>query len=175
MVADGQYRTNAKGVYAVGDVLGGPQFTHTSWDDHRLLFDILLGASRRSRFERFIPYTAFTDPQVAGVGLTEKEARERGVAFESAGMPFGDIARAVETARPMIDAARHELTVTLPDGPVWVDADVVRLAQVVSNLLHNAAKYTDTGGRIRLTAGREGDNAVVRVVDTGQIDVLAAA
>ena len=60
-------------------------------------FDILLGPSRRSRFERFIPYTAFTDPQVAGVGLTEKEARERGVAFESAGMPFGDIARAVET------------------------------------------------------------------------------
>ena len=97
VVADGQYRTNAKGVYAVGDVLGGPQFTHTSWDDHRLLFDILLGPSRRSRFERFIPYTAFTDPQVAGVGLTEKEARERGVAFESAGMPFGDIARAVET------------------------------------------------------------------------------
>ena len=68
IVADDDYRTSAKGVYAVGDVLGGPQFTHTSWDDHRLLFDILLGASRRSRFERFIPYTAFTDPQVAAVG-----------------------------------------------------------------------------------------------------------
>src|SRR5712664_99833 len=96
VVADDQYRTSAKGVYAVGDVLGGPQFTHTAWDDHRLLFDILLGRSRRSRFERFIPYTAFTDPQVAGVGLTEKEARERRVAFESASMPFGDIARAAE-------------------------------------------------------------------------------
>jgi pyruvate/2-oxoglutarate dehydrogenase complex dihydrolipoamide dehydrogenase (E3) component len=96
VVADDEYRTSAKGVYAVGDVLGGPQFTHTSWDDHRLLFDILLGRSRRGRRDRFIPYTAFTDPQVAGVGLTEKEARERGVAFESASMPFGDIARAVE-------------------------------------------------------------------------------
>jgi pyruvate/2-oxoglutarate dehydrogenase complex dihydrolipoamide dehydrogenase (E3) component len=96
VVADDHYRTSATGVYAVGDVLGGPQFTHTSWDDHRLLFDILLGRSRRSRFDRFIPYTAFTDPQVAGVGLTEKEARERGVPFESASMPFGDIARAVE-------------------------------------------------------------------------------
>jgi pyruvate/2-oxoglutarate dehydrogenase complex dihydrolipoamide dehydrogenase (E3) component len=96
VVADDQYRTSAKGVYAVGDVLGGPQFTHTAWDDHRLLFDILLGRSRRSRFERFIPYTAFTDPQVAGVGLTEKEARERRVAFETASMPFGDIARAAE-------------------------------------------------------------------------------
>ncbi len=96
VVADDQYRTSAKGVYAVGDVLGGPQFTHTSWDDHRLLFDILLGRSRRSRSGRFIPYTVFTDPQVSGVGLTEKEARERGVPFESASMPFGDIARAVE-------------------------------------------------------------------------------
>lgn len=97
VVADDQYRTSAQGVYAVGDVLGGPQFTHTSWDDHRLLFDILMGRSRRGRRGRFIPYTAFTDPQVAGVGLTEKEAREKGIAFETATMKFGDIARAIET------------------------------------------------------------------------------
>ncbi len=96
VVADDEYRTSAKGVYAVGDVLGGPQFTHTSWDDHRLLYDILLGRARRRRSDRLIPYTAFTDPQVAGVGLTEKEARKRGVRFESATMPFGDVARALE-------------------------------------------------------------------------------
>jgi pyruvate/2-oxoglutarate dehydrogenase complex dihydrolipoamide dehydrogenase (E3) component len=96
VTADDEYRTSAQGVYAVGDVLGGPQFTHTSWDDHRLLFDLLLGRSRRNRRDRLIPYTAFTDPQVAGVGLTEKEARERGVPFETASMPFGDIARAGE-------------------------------------------------------------------------------
>jgi pyruvate/2-oxoglutarate dehydrogenase complex dihydrolipoamide dehydrogenase (E3) component len=93
---DDDYRTSAKGIYAVGDVTGGPQFTHTSWDDHRLLFDILLGRGGRGRRGRFIPYTAFTDPQVAGVGLTEKEARERGVAYEAATMPFGTIARARE-------------------------------------------------------------------------------
>ncbi len=96
VVADDQYRTSAEGVYAVGDVLGGPQFTHTSWDDHRLLFDILLGRGRRGRRDRLIPYTAFTDPQVAGVGLNEKEARMRGVKFEAASMPFGDVARALE-------------------------------------------------------------------------------
>jgi pyruvate/2-oxoglutarate dehydrogenase complex dihydrolipoamide dehydrogenase (E3) component len=94
--ADDQYQTRAKGVYAVGDVLGGPQFTHTSWDDHRLLFDILLGRGKRSRRDRFIPYTAFTDPQVAGVGLNEKEARARDVSYEAASMSFGDVARAIE-------------------------------------------------------------------------------
>ena len=96
VVVDDQYRTSAPGIYAVGDVTGGPQFTHTSWDDHRLLFDILAGRPGHGRGGRVIPYTAFTDPQVAGVGLTEKEARQRGIAFAAATMPFGSVARAIE-------------------------------------------------------------------------------
>jgi pyruvate/2-oxoglutarate dehydrogenase complex dihydrolipoamide dehydrogenase (E3) component len=94
--ANDRYETSAKGVYAVADVLGGPQFTHTSWDDHRLLFDLLLGRGTRGRAGRHIPSTAFTDPQVAAVGLTEREARKQGVAFEVATMPFASIARAIE-------------------------------------------------------------------------------
>jgi two-component system CheB/CheR fusion protein len=74
---------------------------------------------------------------------------------------------AVETSRPLIEACRHELTVTLPVVPVWLDADPMRLAQVVANLLNNAAKYTEAGGRIDLTAAREGQEALVRVRDTG--------
>lgn len=77
------------------------------------------------------------------------------------------VARAVETARPVIDAERHELTVSVAEEPICIDADLVRLSQVVANLLNNAAKYTDRGGRIWLTAGREGDAAVIRVRDTG--------
>ena len=96
IVADDEYRTSARGTYAVGDVIGQPQFTHVAWDDHRLLFEILLGGSHRGRKGRHIPYTVFTDPQLAGVGLTEREARELGVAYETATMPFGDIARAIE-------------------------------------------------------------------------------
>ncbi len=74
---------------------------------------------------------------------------------------------AVETARPLIEDAGHELTVSLPWRPVALDADLTRLAQVFSNLLINSAKYTPPGGRIWLTAERKGDEAVVSVRDTG--------
>jgi signal transduction histidine kinase len=77
------------------------------------------------------------------------------------------VARAVEVSRPLIDARHHHLTVTLPDHPVLLDADMTRLAQVVTNLLNNAAKYTERGGQIRLTVQKEGEEAVVRVRDTG--------
>ena len=97
---DDYYRTSAPGVYAVGDATGEPQFTHVAWDDHRILFDLLTNRSTRGRAGRLVPYTAFTDPQVAGVGLTEKEARAQGVEYELASMPFGEIARAVELDEP---------------------------------------------------------------------------
>jgi signal transduction histidine kinase len=88
--------------------------------------------------------------------------------------------QAVETSRPLIDSRRHHLTENLPPYPVTVEGDFVRLAQVVSNLLNNAAKYTDEGGQIGLTvektvpaAGGPG-KAVVRVRDNGRgIDLSA--
>ncbi|HVS36775.1 MAG TPA: ATP-binding protein, partial [Gemmataceae bacterium] len=77
------------------------------------------------------------------------------------------VAVAVETCRPLIDDRRHELSVALPPEPVWVSADPARLAQVLANLLNNAAKYTDSGGRIALTVEREGGEAIFRVRDNG--------
>ena len=74
---------------------------------------------------------------------------------------------AVETSRPLIEQMGHELTVTLPQQPVVVDADLTRLAQVFLNLLNNAAKYTERGGHIWLTAERQGSDVVVSVKDTG--------
>ncbi|HSK09997.1 MAG TPA: ATP-binding protein [Vicinamibacterales bacterium] len=73
----------------------------------------------------------------------------------------------VETTTPQIAAARHHLEVTLPDEPVWLEADPYRLAQVLTNLLSNAAKYTPRGGRIALGASQEGDRAIIRVRDNG--------
>jgi PAS domain S-box-containing protein len=74
---------------------------------------------------------------------------------------------AVETCRPLLSAKRQDLCVTLPEEEVLVEADPTRLAQVVLNLLNNAAKYTDEGGRIRLAAEQRGAEAVVTVKDTG--------
>jgi PAS domain S-box-containing protein len=84
------------------------------------------------------------------------------------------VSSAVETARPLIEAAGHELTVTLPGVPVILDADPVRLAQVFSNLLANSAKYTEEGGRIRVRAEQRDGSVVVSVQDTG-IGIPAAS
>jgi PAS domain S-box-containing protein len=77
------------------------------------------------------------------------------------------VAHALETVRPLIDSRRHELSVTLPTEAIWLDADPVRIEQVLANLLGNAAKYTEPGGRICLTVEQEGDRAVIHVKDTG--------
>ena len=74
---------------------------------------------------------------------------------------------AVETARPTIDAKRHVLSIDLPHEPVQLTADPLRVAQVLSNLLTNAAKYTDPEGHIHLSASCEPDHLIIRVSDTG--------
>ena len=77
------------------------------------------------------------------------------------------IAYAVETSRPIIDAHRHRLSIALPPETILVDADAVRMAQVLSNLLNNAAKYTETGGHIRLAVKVEEDLVAFQVRDNG--------
>ena len=91
------------------------------------------------------------------------------VQLRQAQVALGDIVeRAVETAQPLITQRGHELTVLmLAPQPVWLHADAARLEQVVVNLLANAAKYTDEGGKILLTVQQEGLSAVLRVRDTG--------
>ncbi len=75
--------------------------------------------------------------------------------------------QAVETCRPLADSSRHAVTVTLPPEPTYLNADPVRLAQVFSNLLNNACKYTEPGGHIWLTAERQGSDVTVSVKDAG--------
>jgi CheY-like chemotaxis protein len=73
----------------------------------------------------------------------------------------------VETSRPLIDQSHHQLEVLLPDKPLVLDADLTRLSQVFSNLLNNAAKYTEDSGRIRVVAKERGAEVIVSVTDSG--------
>ncbi|HEX3151222.1 MAG TPA: ATP-binding protein [Gemmataceae bacterium] len=88
--------------------------------------------------------------------LTKEHVELRGVVNDAA-----------ETARSFMDARKHDFSVSLPTTSIWVEADPARMEQVIVNLLNNSAKYTDTGGLIRMTVIREGDEAVIRVRDNG--------
>ena len=77
------------------------------------------------------------------------------------------IRNAIETSRPLIEERGHSLVVSLPPDPVWLEADLTRMAQVFSNLLNNAARYTEPEGRISITAERQDQAAVIRIRDTG--------
>jgi CheY-like chemotaxis protein/anti-sigma regulatory factor (Ser/Thr protein kinase) len=77
------------------------------------------------------------------------------------------VARAVETARPAIDAHRHVLEIDMPDELISIEGDKTRLVQVIANILHNAAKFMDPGGRIRLSARRDGQYVAITIADTG--------
>jgi signal transduction histidine kinase len=98
---------------------------------------------------------------VARISRNKLHLRKEQVDLESV------VRNAVETSRPVLAAAQNDLHVDLPSEPVLLEADPVRLAQVFSNLLNNAAKYSGPGGRISLIATQSGDELTIRVSDTG--------
>jgi pyruvate/2-oxoglutarate dehydrogenase complex dihydrolipoamide dehydrogenase (E3) component len=88
--------TNVPGVYALGDIKGGPQFTHISYDDFRIIRSNLIEGKSDSIRDRLVPYTVFIDPQLGRVGLSENEARKQGRSVRIARMPMTHVARALE-------------------------------------------------------------------------------
>jgi pyruvate/2-oxoglutarate dehydrogenase complex dihydrolipoamide dehydrogenase (E3) component len=90
--------TTAPGVYALGDVKGGPQFTHISYDDYRIIRTNLIEGGDATINDRFTPYTVFIDPQLGRVGLSESEARAKGLNIRVARMPMSYVARALEVS-----------------------------------------------------------------------------
>ena len=94
-----QYLEAAPGVYALGDVKGGPAFTHIAYDDARVLRERLLRGTKRSVQGRQVPYVVFTDPQLGRIGLSEGEARERGLKFRVAKINVDQTARGLENGQ----------------------------------------------------------------------------
>jgi pyruvate/2-oxoglutarate dehydrogenase complex dihydrolipoamide dehydrogenase (E3) component len=90
-------QTTAKGIFALGDIKGGPAFTHTSYNDHLVILKNLLEKKAKSIKNRMVPYCLFTDPQLGRIGITEKEAKEKGLKYEVAMIRMEKVARAIET------------------------------------------------------------------------------
>jgi pyruvate/2-oxoglutarate dehydrogenase complex dihydrolipoamide dehydrogenase (E3) component len=107
--------TSAPGVYAIGDVKGGPQFTHIAYDDYRILKANLLDGGQRTVRDRMVPFTVFLDPQLGRVGMTESEAQKSGRRIRVARMPMTSVARALEIdetrglIKAIVDAETEEI------------------------------------------------------------------
>jgi len=96
VTVDERLRTSVAGIYAIGDVNGGPAFTHISYDDFRILRANLLEGGAATTRDRIVPYTVFIDPQLGRVGMGEAEARAAGRRVRVARMPMSWVARALE-------------------------------------------------------------------------------
>ena len=107
--------TGVPGIYAMGDVKGGPAFTHISYDDYRILRANWLDSGDATIDGRYVPNTMYIDPQLATVGLNETEAKRRGVQYKLAKIPMNYVARALEMSEPrgfmkaLVDPATREI------------------------------------------------------------------
>ncbi|HKB90759.1 MAG TPA: FAD-dependent oxidoreductase, partial [Opitutaceae bacterium] len=89
-------QTNVDGVYALGDVNGGPQFTHISYDDFRIIRTNLIEGGNATTDKRLVPYVVFIDPQLGRIGISETEAKDKKMKFRVAKLPMTNVARAIE-------------------------------------------------------------------------------
>lgn len=96
---DRRLHTNVPGIWVAGDARGGPQFTHTSWDDYRILMSQISGDGSRTT-DRIVPYAMFTDPELARVGLTETAARQKGLKFRVSKFEMKKNGKAREIGEP---------------------------------------------------------------------------
>ncbi len=94
---NGKLETNVKGIYALGDVKGGPAFTHISYNDYTIVYRNLLENKQYTTRARPVPYCMFTDPQLGRIGLSEMEAKKQGLNIKVAKLPMTSVARGVET------------------------------------------------------------------------------
>lgn len=112
---DNKLKTTENNIYALGDVKGGPQFTHISYDDYRIIIDELFGDGSRNIKDRITPYTLFIEPQLGRVGLTEEQAKEKGYNIGIGKLEMKNIGRAIEEGKTkgfmkaIIDKENHEI------------------------------------------------------------------
>jgi len=146
--ANERLETNVPGIYVLGDIKGGPAFTHISYDDFRIIrSNIIQGGSATTR-DRLVPYTVFIDPQLGRVGLSEQEAREQGRDIRVATMPMSYVARALEVdesrgfMKAVVDAQSHQIlgfsVLGLEGGELMAVVEIAMLGKLPYTVLQDA-------------------------------------
>jgi pyruvate/2-oxoglutarate dehydrogenase complex dihydrolipoamide dehydrogenase (E3) component len=140
--------TSAKDIFALGDIKGGPAFTHISYDDFRILRTNLLEKGSASTVNRMVPYTVFIDPQLGRIGLTESEARAQNRAIRVAKMPMSYVARALEVAesrgfmKAIVDATTNQIlgsaVLGFEGGEIMAQLQIAMMGQLPYTALRDA-------------------------------------
>jgi pyruvate/2-oxoglutarate dehydrogenase complex dihydrolipoamide dehydrogenase (E3) component len=146
---DDRLRTNVPGVWALGDVKGGPAFTHISYNDYQIVHANLVEGKDLSIKNRLVPYAVFTDPQLGRVGLTEKEARAAGHRLKVGKIPAAWVARAIERdekaglMKVVVDADSDRIL-----GAAILSSEGGELVQIIEFVMLAGAPYTLLKGAV---------------------------
>jgi pyruvate/2-oxoglutarate dehydrogenase complex dihydrolipoamide dehydrogenase (E3) component len=146
---NGRLETNAPGVWALGDCKGGPAFTHLSYNDFQIVYGNLIEGKNLSIENRLVPYCVFTDPQLGGVGMTEKEARAKGYKLKIGRCPMTRVARAIERGETaglmklVVDASNDRIL-----GASILASEGGELVQILGTLMLANQPYTLLKGAV---------------------------
>jgi len=146
---NGKLETSTPGIWALGDVKGGPAFTHISYNDFQIIFGNLIEGKNLSTDNRIVPYSVFTDPQLGGIGMTEKEARAKGYKLKVGRMPMSYVARAIERdetsglMKVVVDASNDRIL-----GASILAAEGGELVQILGTLMLAGLPYTLLKGAV---------------------------
>jgi len=141
--------TSVPGIWALGDIKGGPAFTHISYNDFQIVCGNIIEGKNLSIANRYLPYSLFTDPQMGRVGLTEKEARASGKKLKIGAFPISGVSRAIERGETaglmkiIVDAANDRIL-----GAAILGAEGGEIVQILGALMLADAPYTVLKGAV---------------------------
>ncbi|HEY0704721.1 MAG TPA: mercuric reductase [Candidatus Acidoferrales bacterium] len=146
---NGRMETDVPGVWALGDVKGGPAFTHISYNDYQIVYANLIECQNQTIENRYLPYALFTDPQLGRVGITEREARASGKKFKIGTFPLTSVSRAIETGETgglmkiIVDAETDKIL-----GAAMLSSEGGEIVQILGAMILAGAPYTLLKGAV---------------------------
>ncbi len=147
IIVNDKLETNIKGIYAMGDVKGGPAFTHISYNDYTIVYRNLLEGDDYNIKDRPVPYCMFTDPELGRIGLSETEARKQGLNIKVAVLPMEHVARAIETGdtrgfmKAVVDADTKQILGAAILGQQGGEIMTVLQMAMMGNITYDRIRY----------------------------------